>query len=168
VGKTSLAITYSTGELPYDYIPTVADTFEKTHVQGGESHNISVWDTAGSDDYDRLRPLSYPQTDLFLVCFSVTNRDSFDSVSQKWIPEISHHLPEAKWVLVGTKSDLRTEHGAVTSEEAQDLAELLKGSGYVECSSLDQADLSEVFEKAIAALAVEPRKKKGFLSRFKR
>ena len=167
VGKTSLAITYSTGKFPKDYIPTVTDTFEKTQVQGGEGHTISVWDTAGADDYDRLRPLSYPQTSLFLVCFSVTNRGSFDSVSQKWIHEISNYTPEAKWVLVGTKSDLRSEHGVVTQQEALALVERYKGSGYVECSSLNQADISGVFEKAVSALMAKP-KKKGFFSRFRR
>jgi small GTP-binding protein len=167
VGKTSLAITYSTGEFPRDYIPTVTDNIETTQVYGGEGHSISVWDSAGSVDYDRLRPLSYPQTDIFLVCFSVSNRDSFDSVAEKWVPEISHHTPDAKWVLVGTKSDLRSEHGVVTPEEAQSLVERLKGSDYVECSSLNQSDLSEVFEKAIAAVTAKP-KKKGFFSRFRR
>ena len=77
------------------------------------------------------------------MCFSINNRDSFDSVSQKWIPEISHHAPEAKWVLVGTKSDLRSENDVVTRAEAESVAERLNGSGYVECSSLDTADLPE-------------------------
>ena len=126
VGKTSLAITYSTGDFPSDYIPTVSDTIMENQVQGGENHAISVWDTVGSDDYDRLRPLSYPQTSLFLVCFSVTNRDSFESVSQKWIPEISHHTPDVKWMLVGTKSDLRSENGVVTSEEGPGPGEATK------------------------------------------
>lgn len=167
VGKTSLALTHSTGEFPRDYIPTVTDTFEMTLDQSGRGHTISVWDTVGSDDYDRLRPLSYPQTKLFLVCFSVTNRGSFDSVSQKWIPEIRHHNPETKWVLVGTKSDLRSEHGVVTHKEAQTLVERMEGSDYLECSSLNQRDVSMVFEKAVAAITAKP-KRKGFFNRFRR
>ena len=52
-----------------------------------------LFDTAGQEDYDRLRPLSYPQTDVFLVCFSVVKPDSFENVKEKWIPEIRHHCP---------------------------------------------------------------------------
>ena len=37
----------------------------------------------GQEDYDRLRPLSYPQTDVFLVCFSVINPLSYENVKEK-------------------------------------------------------------------------------------
>jgi GTPase SAR1 family protein len=60
-------------------------------------------------DYDRLRPLSYPQTDVFLVCYSVVNPASFDNVRAKWSPEIKHNNPETPVVLVGTKLDLRDD-----------------------------------------------------------
>lgn len=60
-------------------------------------------------DYDRLRPLSYPQTDVFLVCYSVVNPASFDNVRAKWSPEIKHNNPETPVVLVGTKLDLRED-----------------------------------------------------------
>jgi GTPase SAR1 family protein len=39
--------------------------------------------TTGQEDYDRLRPLSYPQTDVFLVCFSVVSPSSFENVKEK-------------------------------------------------------------------------------------
>ncbi len=57
-------------------------------------------------DYDRLRPLSYPQTDVFLICYSVINPVSFDNVRAKWSPEIKSNNPETPIVLVGTKLDL--------------------------------------------------------------
>ncbi len=60
-------------------------------------------------DYDRLRPLSYPQTDVFLVCYSVVNPASFDNVRAKWSPEIKHNNPDTPVVLVGTKLDLRDD-----------------------------------------------------------
>ena len=55
------------------------------------------------EDYDRLRPLAYPQTDIFLVCFSIENRTSFENVPSKWLPEIEHHCPHVPIVLVGCK-----------------------------------------------------------------
>ena len=88
--------------------------------------NLGLWDTAGQDDYDRLRPLSYPETvsgkskiilvqyffliqDIFLVCFSVVQTSSFDNVKVKWIPEVLHHNPNTPMLLIGTKSDLRDD-----------------------------------------------------------
>jgi len=52
--------------------------------------SLSLWDTAGQEDYDRLRPLSYPQTDVFLICFSVISPVSFSNVRTKWWPEVAH------------------------------------------------------------------------------
>ena len=57
----------------------------------------------------RLRPLSYPQTDVFLICFSVTSPASFENVRAKWYPEVSHHCPNTPIILVGTKLDLRED-----------------------------------------------------------
>lgn len=65
--------------------------------------NLGVWDTVGQEDYDQLRPLSYPQTDIFLVCFSVVSLSSFENVRAKWLPEIQHHAPGVPFILVGTK-----------------------------------------------------------------
>jgi len=50
---------------------------------GGEPYTLGLFDTAGQEDYDRLRPLSYPQTDVFLVCFGVVSPSSFENVKEK-------------------------------------------------------------------------------------
>ena len=73
---------------------------------------LALWDTAGQEDYDRLRPLSYPDTDVILLCFAVDNPDSFENVREKWIPEVNHFCHNVPVVLVGTKKDLRNDkHG---------------------------------------------------------
>ncbi len=73
----------------------------------GKLINLCLWDTAGQEDYDRLRPLSYPQTDVFLITFSLVNPSSFENVKSKWWPEVQHHWPKATVILVGTKLDMR-------------------------------------------------------------
>ena len=67
------------------------DNYAVTVMIGGEPYTLGLFDTAGQEDYDRLRPLSYPQTDVFLVCFSVVSPSSFENVKEKvWIklPEL--------------------------------------------------------------------------------
>lgn len=71
--------------------------------------SLGLWDTAGQEDYDRLRPLSYPQTDVFLICYSVASPSSFENVTSKWYPEIKHHCPDAPIILVGKLPALRRE-----------------------------------------------------------
>lgn len=133
---------------------------------GDEPYTLGLFDTAGQEDYDRLRPLSYPQTDVFLVCFSVTSPASFENVKEKWLPEVHHHCPGVPCLIVGTQVDLRDDPTVVdklsrqrlrpvTTENGERLAKELGAVKYVECSALTQKGLKNVFDEAIVA-ALEP------------
>jgi len=128
----------------------------------GKPVNLGLWDTAGQEDYDRLRPLSYPQTDVFLICFSIISPHSFENVKSKWYPEIQHHAPGVPIILVGTKADLRNDSGMVqqlnakglkmvSHEEIQARAREIGAVAYLECSALTQEGLKSVFDEAIRA-----------------
>ena len=67
---------------------------------------LALWDTAGQEDYDRLRPLSYPETDVVLLCFALSSRDGLENVHKKWFPEVRQHCPKSPVILVGMKKDL--------------------------------------------------------------
>ena len=95
-----------------------------------------------------MRPLSYPQTDIFLVCFSISSRKSFKNVLKKWEPEVSEHCPEVPIILVGTKSDLRKENDErfVSEKEGKKLAFTIGAQAYFECSALNLTGLKPIFE----------------------
>lgn len=126
----------------------------------GKPISLGLWDTAGQEDYDRLRPLSYPQTDVFLICFSIVSPPSFDNVKAKWFPEIEHHAPNVPIILVGTKLDLRDDKNTtdalrskrmepVSFQQALAVAKEIKAHKYLECSALTQRNLKSVFDEAI-------------------
>ncbi|ELK02172.1 Cell division control protein 42 like protein [Pteropus alecto] len=150
----------------------VFDNYAVTVMIGGEPYTLGLFDTAGQEDYDRLRPLSYPQTDVFLVCFSVVSPSSFENVKEKWVPEITHHCPKTPFLLVGTQIDLRDDPSTIeklaknkqkpiTPETAEKLARDLKAVKYVECSALTQKGLKNVFDEAILAALEPPEPKKS-------
>ena len=74
---------------------------------------LALWDTAGQEDYDRLRPLSYPDTDVILMCFSVDSPDSLENIPEKWTPEVKHFCPNVPIILVGNKKDLRNDPATI-------------------------------------------------------
>lgn len=133
---------------------------------GEDPYTLGLFDTAGQEDYDRLRPLSYPQTDVFLVCFSVTSPASFENVKEKWFPEVHHHCPGVPCLIVGTQVDLRDDQGhldklarqkqrPITTEQGERLARELGAVKYVECSALTQRGLKNVFDEVSCPLPSE-------------
>ena len=121
--------------------------------------SLGLWDTAGQDDYDRLRPLSYPDTDVFLLCFSVVNPNSFANVADKWAPEIEHHGPGVPKILVGAKLDLRDseteierlkekDQSPITPQQGEDMRKKIEAVAYMECSALTQVGLEDIFDRA--------------------
>lgn len=168
VGKTALLMTYSQNAFPQEYIPTVIDNFLVHVMVGGSPICLNLWDTMGQEYYDRLRLLCYPRTQVFIICFSLVNPASFLNVKEKWYPEVSHHCPEARIVLVGTKLDLRLDPEVIhrleerrmqpiTYLEGLALSEEIGAFKYIECSALNQMGLKAVFDTAItAALTPKP------------
>ncbi|KAI9832667.1 MAG: Rho GTPase [Sarea resinae] len=136
------------------------------HRIGDEPYTLGLFDTAGQEDYDRLRPLSYPQTDVFLVCFSVFSPASFENVKEKWFPEVHHHCPGVPCLIVGTQTDRRDQPSEfdikhmeqmkitpISKDLGERMAKELGAVKYVECSALTQYKLKDVFDEVCVAFA---------------
>jgi Ras family protein A len=112
------------------YVPTVFENYVADVEVDGKHVELALWDTAGQEDYDRLRPLSYPDSHVILICFAVDSPDSLDNVQEKvrpfpvspappsfltmscwsqWISEVMHFCAGLPIILVGCKKDLRRD-----------------------------------------------------------
>jgi len=153
VGKTCMLMSYSMDAFPDDYVPTVFENYTAMCVVDGQPLSLGLWDTAGQEDYDTLRPLSYPCTDVFLVCYSITSTASLRNAKYKWVQEIRFHCPNTPFILVGTKSDLRKEKNAkfVDFEDAKEMGAELGASRVMECSAKTQSGLAKVFDEVLKA-----------------
>jgi|EP01047_Picozoa_sp_COSAG01_P018851 Rho family protein len=159
VGKTSLLVTFSSGQFPAEYEPTVFESYSSRNVYKVEGQKMYVdfqlWDTAGQEGYDDMRKLSYLDTDVFLIVFDVSRRTSFENVRSKWVNEL--RCPEAnncpyEVILAGTKSDMRPTGGGgdfVSDAEAELLAQQIGAWAYVPVSAKFNRRVSDVFDYAI-------------------
>ncbi|XP_044475371.1 rac-like GTP-binding protein RHO1 [Mangifera indica] len=170
VGKTCMLISYTSNSFPTDYVPTVFDNFSANVVVHGNTVNLGLWDTAGQEDYNRLRPLSYRGADVFILAFSLISKARFENVVKKWIPELRHYAPGVPIVLVGRKLDLPDDQqffidhpGAVpitTAQIGEELKKLISAPAYIECSAKTQQNVKAVFDAAIKVVLQPPKQKK--------
>jgi len=134
-GKSSLLQVYEKGSFPTAYEPTIFETGIKDMSVRGQDVEIALWDTAGQEGLDSLRPLSYPDADVVLICYAVDDPTSFENVTERWLPEVERHCntntntntAKAKnrrrargeqatrthVVLVGCKTDVRKDKDAL-------------------------------------------------------
>ncbi|KAJ3692803.1 hypothetical protein LUZ60_011898 [Juncus effusus] len=129
------------------YFSYFFDNFSANVVVDGNTINLGLWDTAGQEDYNRLRPLSYRGADVFLLAFSLISKASNENVAKKWIPELKHYTPGVPVILIGTKLDLRDDKeyfanhpgvSAITAAQGEELRKLSGAPAYIECSSKTQ------------------------------
>ncbi|CAJ0844476.1 6473_t:CDS:2 [Entrophospora sp. SA101] len=160
VGKSSLLEAFVFGKCRPVYIPTVFENFCVNVKIDGQYASLSLWDTAGQEDFDGLRPLSYSNAHTFLILFSVDIPSSLEEVIDKWVAEVYCYSKSVPIILVGTKIDRRNDESTIeylqrsyreptTYEEGSKVAKLINAVKYLECSALNCEGVSEVFEHAV-------------------
>lgn len=158
-GKTCLLIVYAENRFPEAYVPTVFENYVTQVNYEGKLVELALWDTAGQEEYDRLRPLSYPESDVILIVFSIDFPVSLANVQDKWYPEVAHFCEGTPLILVGTKIDLRRDEQTkrmlsaqgqtpITPEQGAAVAREI-GAKYIECSAKQGTGVQEVFALAL-------------------
>ncbi|XP_006865457.1 PREDICTED: rho-related GTP-binding protein RhoF [Chrysochloris asiatica] len=176
-GKTSLLMVYSQGAFPEHYAPSVFEKYTASVTVGSKEVTLNLYDTAGQEDYDRLRPLSYQNTQLVLICYDVMNPTSYENVIIKWFPEVTHFCPGTPMVLIGCKTDLRKDKEQlrklravqlepITYMQGQSACEQIRAVLYLECSAKFRENVEVVFREAakvaLSALKKTERQKRRF------
>ena len=171
-GKTCLFIVFGKDKFPEVYVPTLFEDYVADIEVDNKQVELALWDTEGKEDFDELRPLSYPDTDVILMCFSIDSPASLENIREKWMPEVKRFCPNVPIILVGNKKDLRNDsitieklgkkkQEPVKPEEGRIMAETINAFAYLECSAKSKKGVREVFETATrAALQVQKKKKK--------
>ncbi|KAJ8333038.1 hypothetical protein SKAU_G00419340 [Synaphobranchus kaupii] len=126
-GKTCLLIVFSKDEFPEVYVPTVFENYVADIEVDSKQVELALWDTAGQEDYDRLRPLSYPDTDVILMCFSVDSPDSLENIPEKWKDLRNDE---------NVRNELaRMKQEPVRTEDGRAMAVRIGAYDYLECSA---------------------------------
>ncbi|KAG6907211.1 hypothetical protein DXG01_009900 [Tephrocybe rancida] len=170
------------------YVPTVFENYVADVEVDGKHVELALWDTAGQEDYDRLRPLSYPDSHVILICFAVDSPDSLDNVQEKWISEVMHFCAGLPIILVGCKKDLRRDPRVIdelrktsqrpvtpeevrppfpflpfervlTTEQGMAVSQKIGAKHYLECSAKSGEGVREVFQYATRAALLSRTKK---------
>ena len=163
-GKTSLYTVFAKNKDFEDikYVPDVFEGYVADLEVDGKQFELALWDTVGREGYDRVRALSYPDTDVILMCFSINSPDSLKNIPKKWTPEVKQFCPNVPIILIGKKKDLRNDPNTIKElgkikqepvklEEGSTMAEQIHAFAYHECSAKSKEEVRDVFNTAARA-----------------
>lgn len=163
VGKTALLVRFTSETFPDSYRPTVYENTGVDVFMDGIQISLGLWDTAGHDTFRQIRPMSYQQADVVLLCYSVANPNSLNNLRHKWIAEVREFLPRVPVLVVATQTDHREmgpyRTNCTTSSEGKQVAQEIRAKGYLECSALSNRGVQQVFECAVRTAVHQARRR---------
>ena len=131
----------------------------------GHNHALQLWDTVADEGYDRLRPLSYPGTDVFVLCFSLGDRSTLSNLTSRWSFELLHFSGAIPWLVVGLWTFEYRKHGGnegpdVSPEQVSRTLSLLRGRNrcgvaYVVCDARYDENLQPIVDNVSRSSGVK-------------
>jgi len=159
IGKTTLIVRLATDRFEDQYYISSCYQDYQTYVRNEMGRfTIYLWDTAGQSDYDRLRSLSYPYTDVFLLAFNLDNERALETKDRR-LSELHHFNPETPILLVGTKSDLRKEKSGISQQRGEEMAVKMGCVSYVETSSVSGQGMDELRHAIVETFVLSQQSK---------
>ncbi|XP_013801922.1 rho-related GTP-binding protein RhoB-like [Apteryx mantelli] len=172
-GKTCLLFALRHEQLPKCYEPTVFDTYATDIEVDGKDVKLILFDVAGKDEasYQNLRSVSYQDTDIILMCFSVDRPDSLQNILDIWVPEIKLFCSTVPIILVATKIELRDDEGVkqklatpgkepISTAKGKALAASIGAYAYLECSAKTKEGVDTALEIISQCLLSEKRRRR--------
>lgn len=166
VGKSTLNVAYREGEYDTNNPPSMCDEYTLTVRVGTYAVTANIWDCPGGDEFTNIRRVMYENTDVFIVCFAVNDRETFANVTAKWLMRLrGGHMravkgirpveADPKWdysapvILCATKTDRRLfDENCVTTTEGETLAREINAAEYLECSAKAYLGVEHLFQAA--------------------
>ncbi|KAI8830369.1 ras family-domain-containing protein [Chytriomyces cf. hyalinus JEL632] len=161
-GKTCFLHSYVKNEFPEEYVPTLFENHVSDIVVDGQQVTLSIWDSTGQENLASLRVMGYADVSVIMVAYSIGSPSSLQNVEDQWVGELHQHCPGVPIVLVGLKSDLRSNidvlrelalagESPVSEQQGRDVARKIGAVAYVECSARLRENIAAVFEAATRA-----------------
>lgn len=162
VHVSELLTSYTTDDFTEEsYVPTVIGNLNVDVNVAGEEVDLQLWNNQGQEDYKKLRPLTYPQTDIFIYASSLVSPTSLENIENMWVPEVRETCPDTPCILVGTKMDIRNNFSMnekeyqsqyiepVSTKRGEQMMEKIKAQKYIECNVFDRKSVHKVFDAAL-------------------
>ncbi|XP_058013511.1 dexamethasone-induced Ras-related protein 1 [Ahaetulla prasina] len=155
VGKTAIVSRFLNGRFEDQYTPTIEDFHRKLYSIRGEVYQLDILDTSGNHPFPAMRRLSILTGDVFILVFSLDNRDSFEEVQRlkQQILETKSCLKnktkeniEVPLVVCGNKGDRDFYREVESREIEQLLGQDSKKCPYFEISAKKNSSLDEMFQ----------------------
>jgi Ras-related C3 botulinum toxin substrate 1 len=154
VGKTSILNSIKQQKFE-EQIPNLYDDFEYTQTIGDKQFKVKFIDTAGQEEFAMIRAFSYKDADLFLLCFAVDDRVSFENMETKWISDLKDYS-DVPIILLGTKSDLRrTNRNCINKDEIVKIQKKINALFYAECSAKTLSGIDDLKKRILKFFSKE-------------